>query len=105
MTGIRCFVAVDIPAEMREEIGRLQGQIAIDGMRLVRPELVHVTLKFLGDHAEERVEEMNKGPGKDPCQAFSCSGRGHGRLFRADPFVSYGSAWRADFEELYEKVE
>ena len=55
MTGIRCFVAVELPAPMREEIGRLQGQIAVEGLRPVRPELVHVTIKFLGDVPEGKV--------------------------------------------------
>jgi 2'-5' RNA ligase len=52
---MRCFVAVELPAIMREEIGRLQSRIATDGLRLVRPELVHVTIKFLGDVPEEKV--------------------------------------------------
>jgi len=56
MTGIRCFVAAQLPISMREEIGRLGGRIATDGLRLVRPELVHVTLKFLGDTSPSGIE-------------------------------------------------
>ena len=60
MTGIRCFVAVDIPEEMREKVGPLQSKIATEGLRLVRPELVHVTIKFLGDVPAEKVERVKE---------------------------------------------
>ena len=64
MTGIRCFVAVDLPEEMRDEIGRLQSQIATKGLRLVRPELVHITIKFLGDVPEAKVDQGERCPPK-----------------------------------------
>ena len=60
MTGIRCFIAVDVPQEMREQIGLLEGSIATEGLRLVRPELVHVTLKFLGDVPEAKVKRVKE---------------------------------------------
>lgn len=60
MTGIRCFVAVDLPEEMREKVGPPQSKIATEGLRLVRPDLVHVTIKFLGDVPAEKVERVKK---------------------------------------------
>jgi 2'-5' RNA ligase len=72
MTGIRCFVAVEIPSEMRERIGSLQSQIATEGLRLVRPDLVHVTMKFLGDVPEGRVQMVSDALSKvrvAPCDA------------------------------------
>jgi RNA 2',3'-cyclic 3'-phosphodiesterase len=104
MMGIRCFVAVDIPSEMREEIRRLQGQVAIDGVRLVRPELVHVTLKFLGDQSEERVEEMIKALAKIRVKPFPARIKGMG----AFPGRSIRVIWlglEGSFLELYDRVE
>ena len=94
MTGIRCFVAVDLPREMRDEIGRLQGQIATEGMRLVRPELVHVTIKFLGDDAEAKSGKGNRGPRQRSRGTLSRTGRGHGHLFQVETCVLYGWAWK-----------
>jgi 2'-5' RNA ligase len=104
MTGIRCFVAVDIPSEMREEIRRLQGQVAMEGVRLVRPELVHVTLKFLGDQSEERVEEIIDALAKISVKPFPARIKGMG----AFPGRSIRVIWlglEGSFLELYERVE
>jgi RNA 2',3'-cyclic 3'-phosphodiesterase len=104
MTGLRCFVAVDIPIEMREEIRRLQGQIAMEGIRLVRPELVHVTLKFLGDQSEERVGGIIEALAKIRVKPFSARIKGMG----AFPGRSIRVIWlglEGSFLELYECVE
>ena len=52
----RTFIALEIPADKREKLGRLQSLIAPDvpGTRWVDPGQFHVTLAFLGDvpHAD-----------------------------------------------------
>jgi 2'-5' RNA ligase len=58
MSGVRSFVAVELPASFRQEIGSLHGRIATEGLRLVRPDLVHITLKFLGDVPEKDLEAV-----------------------------------------------
>ncbi len=104
MTGIRCFVAVDLPAHMREEIGRLQSQIATEGLRLVKPELVHVTLKFLGDVPEGRIEKVAEALRGVQATPFAAHVRGMG----AFPGKTIRVIWlglEGDFEELYQEVE
>lgn len=50
----RCgAVAVGLPASFRQEIDGLHSRIATEGLRLVRADLVHITLKFLGDVPEK----------------------------------------------------
>ena len=49
---LRLFVAVMLPAEARETIARLIHALRaadVSGLRLVDPEGVHLTLKFLGN--------------------------------------------------------
>lgn len=54
---MRLFVALDIPAEVRGAIGDLIARLrdVARGARWVRPEGVHLTLKFIGEVPEERV--------------------------------------------------
>lgn len=104
MTGIRCFVAVDIPQEMREQIGLLEGSIATEGLRLVRPELVHVTLKFLGDVPDSKVERVKEALAAVKPAPFTARVAGMG----AFPGRSVRVVWlglEGDFSPLYRKVE
>jgi 2'-5' RNA ligase len=55
---LRLFVAVDLSEEVREELRRLQDDLRrrdLSSLRWVRPEGVHLTLKFLGETPVERV--------------------------------------------------
>ena len=48
----RLFVAIDLPEDVRESLGRLQNDLRrhdLSGLRWMRPEGVHLTLKFLGE--------------------------------------------------------
>jgi len=104
MTGVRCFVAVDLPERMRDGIGLLQSQIAMDSLRLVRPDLVHVTLKFLGDVPEEKVQSVAEALKRVKAAPFEARVAGMG----AFPGKAVRVVWlglRGNFEELYSKVE
>jgi RNA 2',3'-cyclic 3'-phosphodiesterase len=104
MTGIRCFVAVELPALMREEIGLLQERIATEGLRLVRPEMVHVTIKFLGDVPEGMVLKVSEALAKVKVAPFDARVAGMG----AFPGRTIRVVWlglEGNFEELYQKVE
>jgi 2'-5' RNA ligase len=57
---IRAFVALDLPADIVDHVSGLQSGLRARGLRLrwVRPQNVHLTLKFLGDIPEAAVAEM-----------------------------------------------
>ena len=58
---VRAFVAVDLPDEVERALGeaaRTLRDARIEGLRPVRPEGVHLTLKFLGDVPESLVGEI-----------------------------------------------
>lgn len=59
--AIRAFLAMDPPEEILGEIGRIQGRLQrlIRGeLRWVRPEAIHLTLKFFGDIPESAVADI-----------------------------------------------
>lgn len=63
---MRAFVAIDLPAAIQQELGRRQEDFrkklfALGGkdreINWVRPEGVHLTLKFLGEISEEQLHQ------------------------------------------------
>jgi len=104
MTGIRSFVAVELPASFRQEIGRLQGPIATEGLRLVRPDLVHITLKFLGDVPEKDLNAVAAALSEVKTEPFSVRVKGLG----AFPGKSVRVLWlglEGDFSRLFLGIE
>jgi RNA 2',3'-cyclic 3'-phosphodiesterase len=58
---LRLFVACQLPDEVRDALSRAQDglrRLVPGRLRWVRPEGIHVTLKFLGDVDETRVEAI-----------------------------------------------
>ncbi len=101
---MRCFVAVELPRPMREEIGRLQSRIATDGLRLVKAELVHVTIKFLGEVPLEKVGAVTEALGRVKAAPFPVRVLGMG----AFPGRTVRVVWlglTGNFQELYQNVE
>jgi len=59
---LRLFIAVPIPAAVRNVIGHLQTELRqlIPGFRWSNPDNLHLTLRFLGDQPEECLEKLCK---------------------------------------------
>jgi 2'-5' RNA ligase len=59
---LRLFVAVEMPEETRRDLRKviegLQGALPSERVRWVRPEGIHLTLKFLGAVPAGRVDEL-----------------------------------------------
>jgi 2'-5' RNA ligase len=55
---VRVFIALDIPSEIRSAIAALVKRLEPEcrGARWVRPESMHITLKFIGEIPSDRVE-------------------------------------------------
>ncbi len=58
MAGWRSFIAVELSREIAEGVRRIQGGLRerATGVSWVRPEGIHLTLKFLGDVDPGRIE-------------------------------------------------
>jgi len=77
---MRIFVALDIDESIRQRIQRF-----IDGVRefapdarWVRPESLHITLKFIGEKPAETLEKITQALAGIRGQAVSMTFRGHG---------------------------
>lgn len=61
---MRLFIAVDIDEAIQKAVGKLQDDIAQEAqlsskdVKWVRPDLMHLTLKFLGETPDRRVTEI-----------------------------------------------
>ncbi len=63
METIRCFIAIELPEEVRLELVHLQDSLKLGGasqVKWVDPHGVHLTLKFLGDVAADKTPEITK---------------------------------------------
>ena len=58
---MRIFIAVDLPNELRKELSTLQRELQplTDTARWVAPESIHITLKFIGEVPEKRIEDID----------------------------------------------
>jgi 2'-5' RNA ligase len=69
---IRAFLALDPPEEILREVGRIQDRLRklVHGdLRWVRPEGIHLTLKFFGDISENAVESISAVAGQAAAEA------------------------------------
>ena len=55
---MRLFIAVKVSEEVHEELVRIQKEIGQNGLKL--PKDFHITLKFLGDIADDQVEQLKE---------------------------------------------
>lgn len=57
---MRLFIAIDPSAEQKEKMQALQRRLAgfLDGVKWVRPEGLHLTLKFLGEQKESMLPSI-----------------------------------------------
>lgn len=110
MPCMRCFVAVEIPEEVREGVEDLQGELRETGgdLNLVDPGQVHVTLKFLGDVEEERVPAVEEAVERAaaPVEPFEASYEGVG-VFPSRSYVRvvWVGAEGSGFSELASNLE
>jgi len=77
---MRLFVAVDIDDAIRERIARfIEGVCGFaEEARWIRPESLHVTLKFIGEKSEEDVEKIKRVLETVEAGTFEMSIRGYG---------------------------
>jgi len=60
MNTIRSFIAINIPAKIRNKLEKIQDDLKKSNaaLQLVRPENIHITLKFLGNVPVESINDI-----------------------------------------------
>ncbi|MFH1447573.1 MAG: RNA 2',3'-cyclic phosphodiesterase [Candidatus Micrarchaeota archaeon] len=56
---MRAFIAVEIPNEIIERLSKVQEELP-PGLKLVKPQNMHITLKFLGEIDERTVQRVSQ---------------------------------------------
>jgi len=77
---MRIFVALDIDEAIRDHITRFMEGVRgfAPDARWVRPELLHVTLKFVGEKPPDFVEKIKQALSSVHAEAMDTSFRGYG---------------------------
>ncbi len=72
MEQIRTFIAIELPDEVRAGLAGIQEELKRrgEGVKWVRPEGIHLTLKFLGNVPADRIEEIIRAV-REACVGFS----------------------------------
>jgi len=63
MEQVRSFIAIELPDELKLELSHLEAQLKSGkqpGIKWVDPYSIHLTLKFLGSIAVDRIKEITK---------------------------------------------
>ncbi len=77
METVRAFIAIPLPGSLLDELSRLQhrlkGKVPHRSVRWVRPEGVHLTLKFLGDTPRDKLPTIQEALSVVARHAPACS--------------------------------
>lgn len=59
---MRCFIAVELPEEIKRELSKVQEQLKSEDIKatFVKPDILHFTLKFLGELSDEQVNQVKQ---------------------------------------------
>ena len=111
MERVRCFLAVDVDApELRERLVNVQRDLEALGcdLKLVEPENIHVTLRFLGEVPRSLVDEVARALDKLSAEPFNLALKGLGAFpSPSRPRVVWVgvSEGAAELSELHRQVE
>lgn len=75
---IRLFTALGLPGELRTRLATLQG--GIDSARWLAPQNLHITLRFIGEVAEDRADDIVAALDKIRTGTFPVTVSGAGRF-------------------------
>jgi 2'-5' RNA ligase len=59
---MRVFIAVELPGEIREALSGLQRELGplTNSARWIAPDSIHITLKFIGEVSESKIDEIDR---------------------------------------------
>jgi len=102
---MRTFIAVDFPASFVESIEDVESNFDLSGIKLVKPELVHITMKFLGEVDESKVSEICTALSQVSCQPFEAELGGVGVFPKPDRIRVIWLGAKGNFDALQREVD
>jgi len=105
---MRCFIAVDLPVEVREELARIANEIRKSGLlkaKFVEPENYHLTLKFLGEQPPARVEAIKNILAEIKLESFDARLGKLGVFTPAFIRVIWASLEASEIFDLHDKID
>ena len=102
---LRTFIAVDFPQDYIKKITHIQSKLKNFNVKLVDPNLVHITLKFLGDVNENKIEHIAEALDEITIPSFDAR-IGNVGVFPKPQYVKV--VWlgaEGNFEQLHDDVE
>ena len=60
MASVRCFIAIGLPQDTIDRLAAISCELSsrVDGVRWIKPQNIHLTLRFLGDVEENRLNAI-----------------------------------------------
>ena len=102
---IRCFIAVEIPSQIKTKIEPLLQELHAQGIKPIAIENIHMTLKFLGYVSNEMLENITKALSHVKLHAFSFSVQGIGCFpMEKRPCVIWIGCESVEFEKLAQEI-
>lgn len=102
---IRTFIAVELDPGFGGKIRQVQERFSEFDLKFVNPEIVHITLKFLGDIKESKVPSIAAALDSIMCEPFEAKIVGLGVFPKpSNPKVLWLGA-EGNFETLHNDVE
>lgn len=102
---IRTFIAVELDPSFGEKIRQIQERFSDFDLKFVNPEIIHITLKFLGDIEESMVKPLEEALDSLMCEPFEARIEGLGVFPKpSNPKVLWLGA-TGNFETLHADVE
>lgn len=74
----RLFIAIDLPQNCKNSALRFIDELNLSGLKRVAPELLHITLKFLGEVREKDVSAICNALAEIKCSAIEITVKGVG---------------------------
>ena len=104
---MRCFIAIELPAEVKKEFARIQKELPEAEMNLVDPKNIHLTIKFFGEVEDKEAENIKKALSSLKSDKFDASlGKigvfFHGKFIRV---LWVGLEPKPEFNEVHEKLD
>ena len=100
---VRCFISINFPKEVQDEIKKIQDALPFFIGKKTKIENLHLTLKFLGEIDEKKIESIKKSLRTIKFNKFETKIKGGGVF--SESFVRIVWLHLFNCEELQEKID